>query len=230
MSSTPSSQPIDRQPQQPAERVAPSVAEPTPRGPSRRRFLATSAKAATAAGFSGTLLSGHVIPPVHAAGSDAINVALIGCGGRGGGAAADALSVPGGRVKVVAMADVFQGQIDIIKRSLASSFKERVDVPDDRSFVGFEAYKQAVDCLDPAKGDIALFATPPAFRAVHFAYAIEKGVNVFMEKPVSIDGPSTKRMIALAAKADEKNLKVGVGLMCRHCVARQELFDRLQDG
>ena len=116
MSSTPSSQPIDRQPQQPAERVAPSVAEPTPRGPSRRRFLATSAKAATAAGFSGTLLSGHVIPPVHAAGSDAINVALIGCGGRGGGAAADALSVPGGRVKVVAMADVFQGQIDIIKR------------------------------------------------------------------------------------------------------------------
>ena len=65
---------------------------------------------------------------------------------------------------------------------------------------------------------------------VHFAYAIEKGVNVFMEKPVSIDGPSTKRMIALAAKADEKNLKVGVGLMCRHCVARQELFDRLQDG
>ena len=231
MSSLPNSQPVSQDPvSQASVNAAGSAAETSSRGPSRRSFLATSARAATAAGFSGTLLSGHVVPPVHAAGSDAINVALIGCGGRGGGAAADALSVPGGRVKVVAMADVFQGQIDIIKRSLASSFKERVDVPDDRSFVGFEAYKQAVDCLSPENGDIALFATPPAFRAVHFGYAIERGVNVFMEKPVSIDGPSTKRMIALAAKAEEKNLKVGVGLMCRHCVARQELFDRLQDG
>ena len=140
MSSLPNSQPVSQDPvSQASVNAAGSAAETSSRGPSRRSFLATSAKAATAAGFSGTLLSGHVVPPVHAAGSDAINVALIGCGGRGGGAAADALSVPGGRVKVVAMADVFQGQIDIIKRSLASSFKERVDVPDDRSFVGFEA-------------------------------------------------------------------------------------------
>lgn len=225
MSSSHASESAERTPSQPAAEASPSRQQP-----SRRGFLATSATAAAAAGFSGTLLSGRAVPHVHAAGSDEIHLALIGCGGRGGGAAADALSVPGGRVKLVAMADVFQGQIDIIKRSLASSFKEQIDVPEDRSFVGFEAYKQAIECLRPGAGDIALFATPPAFRAVHFAAAIEKGVNVFMEKPVSIDGPSTKRMLELAAKADEKNLKVGVGLMCRHCERRRELFDRLQNG
>jgi len=70
----------------------------------------------------------------------------------------------------------------------------------------------------------AIFATPVGFRAAHFAYAIEKGVHAFLEKPISIDGPSTKRIIELAAKADAKNLKVGVGLMCRHSEARRELF------
>jgi predicted dehydrogenase len=178
--------------------------------------------------MSGTLFSGRAIPHVHAAGTDEIRVALIGCGGRGGGAAADALSVPGAPIKVVAMADLFRDRVDIVKRSLGEQFKERIDVPDERMFIGFEGYRQAIDCLRP--GDIALFATPPAFRAPQFAYAIEKGVHTFMEKPVSIDGPSTKRIIELAAKATEKNLKVGVGLMCRHSEARRELFDRLQNG
>ncbi|MFM8891163.1 MAG: Gfo/Idh/MocA family protein [Planctomycetia bacterium] len=195
---------------------------------SRRRFLASSARLAGAAGLSGTLLSGRPVPHVHAADSGEVRVALIGCGGRGGGAAADALSVPGAPVKVVALADVFRDRAEIVKRSLGEQFKERVDVPDERIFVGFDAYKRAVDCLRP--GDIALCATPPAFRAPHFAYCIEKGVNVFMEKPVSIDGPSTRRIIELAAKASEKNLKVGVGLMCRHCDRRRELLERLRAG
>ena len=206
----------------------------TPRvvgGTSRRKFLgvttqSTAALAATA--LSGPLFSGRVIPHVHAAGSDEIRLALIGCGGRGGGAAVDALSVPGAPIKVVAMADVFRDRVDIVRRSLGEQFKERVDVPEDQIFIGFDGYKAAIDCLRP--GDIALCATPPAFRAPHFAYAIEKGVHTFMEKPVSVDGPSTKRIIELAAKANEKNLKVGVGLMCRHCDRRQELRDRLQNG
>ena len=199
---------------------------------SRREFLGSGATIATAVAsatvFTGNVFTGTGLPRVHAAGSDEIRLALIGCGGRGGGAAVDALSVAGAPIKLVAMGDVFKDRIDIVKRSLDAQFKERIDVPDDRKFVGFDAFKKAVDCLRP--GDIAIFATPPAFRAPHFAYAIEKGVHVFMEKPVSIDGPSTKRIIELAAKADAKKLKVGVGLMCRHCDARRELFDRLRNG
>ena len=79
-------------------------------------------------------------------------------------------------------------------------------------------------------GDVAIFATPPAFRWVHFTYAIEKGLNVFMEKPVTVDGPSTKRMLELADLATVKNLKVGVGLMSRHSRALEELAKRVQDG
>jgi len=101
-------------------------------------------------------------------------------------------------------------------------------VPRDRRFVGFDGYKKAMDCLD--KGDVAIFATPPAFRWVHFKYAIEKGLNVFMEKPVTVDGPTTRRMLKLAEQSVRKNLKVGVGLMIRHCRGRQELKSRIDDG
>jgi len=95
-------------------------------------------------------------------------------------------------------------------------------------FVGFDGYGKATDCLKPH--DVAILTTPPAFRWVHFRYAIQKGINVFMEKPISVDGPSTRRVLALANESLDRNLKVGVGLMCRHCVARQELFDRIQMG
>src|SRR5690606_7777494 len=101
-------------------------------------------------------------------------------------------------------------------------------VPENKQFIGFEGYKEAMDCLRP--GDIVILATPPAFRWVHFAYAIEKGLNVFMEKPVTVDAPTSKKMLELSKKADEKGLKVGVGLMVRHCRGRMELFDRIQNG
>ena len=103
-----------------------------------------------------------------------------------------------------------------------------VDVPEDRKFIGFDAYKRRWTACKP--GDVAIFATPPAFRWVHFTYAIEKGLNVFMEKPVTVDGPTSRKMLELAEESEKKNLKVGVGLMCRHCKARGELFDRIQNG
>src|SRR5437588_607167 len=84
-----------------------------------------------------------------------------------------------------------------------------------------------MDCLKP--GDIVILTTPPAFRWVHFTYAIEKGLNVFMEKPVSVDGPSTRRLLKLSDESEKRNLKVGVGLMCRHCAARHELYNRIKD-
>jgi predicted dehydrogenase len=168
------------------------------------------------------------IPAVHAAQDSTVQIALVGCGGRGTGAAQNALEVENGPVKLVAMADVFDNRLTSSHDRLKGRFEKQMDVPPERRFVSFDGYKQAIDCLRP--GDVAIFATPPAFRWVHFKYAIEKGVNVFMEKPVTVDGPSTRKLLALNEEALKKNLKVGVGLMCRHCKARQELFRRIQDG
>ncbi|MCC6233535.1 MAG: Gfo/Idh/MocA family oxidoreductase [Verrucomicrobiales bacterium] len=191
---------------------------------SRRGFL-KQAGAATAV----SALAGVKLPYVHAADDSTVSVALIGCGGRGSGAAVNALSVKQGPVRLVAMADVFENRLDgsyqALKRSGVSS---KVEVADDKKFIGFEAYKQAMDCLRP--GDVAVFATPLAFRWVHFQYAIQKGLNVFMEKPVTADGPSSRRMLKLAEEATAKNLKVGVGLMSRHNRGMQELAKRIQDG
>jgi predicted dehydrogenase len=192
-------------------------------GSTRREFVKQSGRVAAA-----TALVGSMVPHVHAAEDNTIRVALIGCGGRGTGAAANALSTKSGPIKLVAMADVFQNKLDASYKNLSTKFKDQVDVPQDRQFVSFDGYKQAMDCLRP--GDVAIFATPPAFRWVDFTYAIDKNLNVFMEKPTTVDGPSTRKMIELAEKASQKNLKVGVGLMCRHCKARGELFDRIQQG
>jgi predicted dehydrogenase len=103
-----------------------------------------------------------------------------------------------------------------------------VDVPPERRFVGFDAYRKAMDCLKP--GDVAIFATPPAFRWVHYQYAIEKRLNVFMEKPVTVDGPTSKRMLKQAEEATARNLKAGVGLMSRHARNLQELQRRVRNG
>jgi predicted dehydrogenase len=190
---------------------------------SRRKFMKTAGAVSALAGVS--------IPHVFGQERSTINVALVGCGGRGTGAAAQALSVTAAPTKLVAMADVFQNKQDGSYRTLSKKYendKEKFDVPEERRFIGFEAYKEAMDVLRP--GDIAIFATPLAFRWVHFKYAIEKGLNVFMEKPLTADGPTSRRMIELAKKASEKGLKVGVGLMVRHCKGRIELHKRIQDG
>jgi predicted dehydrogenase len=126
------------------------------------------------------------------------------------------------------MADVFPERLKGSFKQIKNEHEKQMDVPEDRRFIGFDGYKKAMDCLKP--GDVVILTTPPAFRWVQFTYAIEKGLNVFMEKPVTVDGPSTRKMLKLAQASEEKNLKVGVGLMCRHCVVRQELFKRIKDG
>ena len=189
----------------------------------RRNFLKTTGQIAAA-----STLAGIAAPRVHAADDDTIRVALIGCGGRGTGAAYNALCVENAPIKLVAMADVFPKRMERSYKALSKRAAEKMDVPEDRKFIGFDAYKHAMDCLRP--GDVAIFATPPAFRWVHFGYAVDKDLNVFMEKPVTVDGPSTRKMLALGEKAAEKNLKVGVGLMCRHAQDRIELLDRIREG
>jgi predicted dehydrogenase len=190
---------------------------------SRRTFLKTTGTLAAA-----SALTGVAVPHVHAQGSDTVQLALIGCGGRGTGAAANALAVKSAPMKLVSMADVFENRLNQSYNNLKRKYEDTVDVPNDRKFIGFDGYKHAIDALKP--GDVAIFATPVAFRWVHFQYAIEKGVNVFMEKPITTDGPTTRKMLELGELSVKKNLKVGVGLMCRHCKARAELFDRIQGG
>jgi len=189
----------------------------------RRHFLKSTGQVAAA-----SALAAAAVPYVHAAEDNTIGVALIGCGGRGTGAAANALAVANGPIKLMAMADVFESRLSTSHANLKRTYADRMDVPEERRFVGFDSYKKAIDCLTP--GDVAIFATPPAFRWVHFGYAIEKGVNVFMEKPVTVDAPSTHRLLDLADKSEAAGQKVGVGLMWRHCKARQELVSRVQDG
>jgi predicted dehydrogenase len=201
---------------------------------SRRTFLKRSCQYAAA-----TALAAGTVPHVHAAEDNTIRVALVGCGSRGTGAAAQALQTKG-PIKLWAMADLLsnrlEGSLKNLSRGLDGRYDrdptaglgDRIDVPPERRFIGFDAYRKAIDCLRP--GDLVLDAAVPAFRWVHFRYAIEKGVNFFMEKPVAVDGPTCRRMIDLARKSVEKNLKVAVGLQTRHCRSRRELLARVQSG
>lgn len=188
--------------------------------PSRRQFLKATAAVSALAGVK--------IPFVHAAEDNTTKVALVGCGGRGTGAASNALSVSGPPIKLVAAADVLENRLENSLKGLSAKHPTQVDVPKDRQFIGFDAYKKAIDSVD--KNGVVIFTTPPAFRWVHFKYAIEKGVNVFMEKPVCTDGPAARRMFALNEEAKKKNLKIGVGLMCRHCEARKAVVQKVRAG
>ena len=190
---------------------------------SRRQFLAHSARV-----VAGSVLTGIALPRIHAAEDNTIRLALVGCGGRGSGAVADALSSSTGPTKLIAMADVFEDRLTGSYKALSERFGERIDVPPDRRFIGFDAYRKAIDCLRP--GDVMIQATHSAFRATHLEYAIEKGVNVFMEKSFAPDPGGIKRILRLGEAAAKKNLKVACGLMCRHSSARQALIQKIRDG
>jgi predicted dehydrogenase len=203
------------------------------RSTTRREFLTDTTGFAAASilathGFAG-LAGANVLGGVHRSGDETIQVALVGCGSRGGGAANNALSVPRGPMKLVAMADAFKDRLKACHEGLSESHDSTtMDVPEERRFAGFDGYKKAMDCLKP--GDVVIMATPPAFRWVHFKYAIEKGLNVFMEKPLCVDGPTGKRMLDLAEQAEKKGLRVAVGLMSRHSRPMQQLVARVRDG
>jgi predicted dehydrogenase len=155
--------------------------------------------------------------------SDTLKIALVGCGGRGSGAANQALSVPG--TKLIAMADAFKDRLEGSLNNLKQSKGAQVDVPPDRQFVGLDGFKQAI-----ALADVVILATPPGFRPFHFEEAIRQGKHVFMEKPVATDGPGVRRVLAAAEEAKKKNLKVGVGLQRHHQPGYLETLKRLHDG
>src|SRR6266705_2662535 len=192
----------------------------SPAPTTRRDFLKTSTAIA-----GGTLLGGLTLErSAFAAGSDTLKIALIGCGGRGSGAADQALSTSGG-VKLVAMADVFEDKLQGSLGNLKKQHADRVEVPKERQFIGFDAYKQAI-----ALADVVVLATPPGFRPIHFEEAVKQGKNIFMEKPVATDAAGVRRVLAAAEEAKKKNLKVGVGLQRRHKAGYIETVKRIQDG
>jgi myo-inositol 2-dehydrogenase/D-chiro-inositol 1-dehydrogenase len=191
---------------------------------SRRGFLRT-----TGGAMAGGAVVGALSPErfAHAAsGTDEIKIALVGCGGRGSGAAGQALSTyPLGPIKLVAMADVHE---DRLKGSLSNIEKEhgaRVDVPAERQFIGFDAYKKAIE-----QCDVAILATPPGFRPMMFEEAVKQGKNIFMEKPVASDAAGVRKVLAAAEEAKKKNLKVGVGLQRHHQAGYIETLKRLHEG
>jgi predicted dehydrogenase len=191
--------------------------------PSRRDFLKkTGTLSAT------TALVGAMAPRVHAAEDNTIRLALIGCGGRGSGAVGNAMNSPNGPVKLVAMADVVEGRLTSAHKNLSTLFSDRMDVPKERQFIGFDAYKKAIDCLGP--GDVAMLTNFSYFRPTQLEYAVNKGVNVFMEKSFAPDAPGLRRLMRAGEAAEKKNLKIAAGLQCRHSVNRQELIKRIRAG
>jgi predicted dehydrogenase len=190
----------------------------------RRSFLKSTSTAVAGGALLGAL---PVERFAHGASpGDTIRVALVGCGGRGRGAAAQALKTAGD-VKLVAVADAFKNSLESGLKSVQNELKDRPEklaVTEDTKFVGLDAYKQAI-----AAADLVVIATPPGFRPIHFEEAIRQGKHVFMEKPVAVDAPGVRRVIAAAAEAKKRNLKVGVGLQRRHQNGYIETVKRLQD-
>ncbi len=142
-------------------------------------------------------------------------------------AAVNALSTAG-PVQLWAGADVFPHKLDATAQSLATQFGDRGTVPPERRFAGFDAFRHAIDSLN--RGDVVLLATPPAFRPIHFDYAVQKGVNVFMEKSFAVDAPGIRLVLKAGELAAQKNLKVATGLMSRHHKPLEEAIQRIHDG
>ncbi len=189
---------------------------------SRREFLKRSGNA-----LAGTALAGALAARSYAGEDNTIKVALIGCGGRGTGAAANALSTKG-PTKLWAMADVFEHRLESSFKNLSKRFADKVDVPPERRFLGLDAYKKAIDALD--EGDVVLLTTPPAFRPVYLEYAVEKGRHVFMEKSFAVDAPGVRRVLKAGEAAKQKNLKIAGGLMSRHYKPLEEAIGQLHEG
>ncbi|NNE92393.1 MAG: Gfo/Idh/MocA family oxidoreductase [Verrucomicrobiales bacterium] len=181
----------------------------------RRQFLTTAASTA--------VLS--QLPAVHSAGSDALKVGLIGCGGRGAGATDNALKADP-NVKLVAMADTFADRLKGSAERLKKLHPDKFAVDDDHRFVGFDAYRQLLAC----DVDVVILATPPHFRPEHLAAAVAAGKHAFVEKPVAVDAVGARQVLETCREAKAKGLSIVSGLMLRYSLAMQETMQQIHDG
>jgi len=192
------------------------------RSTSRRDFIRRSSFLMAGGAVAGGL---SIARSAHAQGSDVIKIGLIGCGGRGTGAAGQAMNTAG-PTQLVAMADAFNDRVQQSLRGLSSRYKEKVDVPKERQFSGLDAYKRVLE----QDLDLVILATPPGFRPLHFDAAVTAGKYVFMEKPLAVDAPGVRTILAANEEAKKKGLAVAVGLQRRHEDRYKESIKRLQDG
>ena len=198
---------------------------------SRRQFLGASTALSAGAALVGGLT---IAQSANVTGSDQIKVALVGSGGRGSGAIRDRAQV-GDNYKIVAVADAFErparGAADALRQGATDAtnpLHNKVDLPEDQVFWGLDSYKKAIDCLNP--GDQILLVTPPGFRPYQYRAAIEKGLHVFMEKPVCIDAPGFRHIMETNEMADAKNLKVCVGFGGRYDARNVNWVDQIHAG
>ncbi len=189
---------------------------------SRRDFLKLSTAAAVGTAMASAL---PVERSVHAAGRDGFRIGLIGCGGRGSGAAANAMNA-GKDIKLVAMADVFDEHLQGARQRLKTMYPEQVAVNDDHCFVGFDAYQQLI----ASDVDVVLIAAASHFHPVMLEAAVNAGKHVFCEKPHSLDVPGLKRGMAAAEEAKKKNLALVSGLCWRYDPGVREAMNRVADG
>jgi predicted dehydrogenase len=203
--------------QQPSKRVVNDT--------SRRDFIKRSSLlvAGGAAVVGGSL---NIARAAHSFGSDLIKIGLVGCGGRGTGAAIQALNTQGGDIKLVALGDVFPDRVQGCYRAVKGKHGDKVDVPTERQFVGFDAYKKVLD----TNCDLVILATPPGFRPLHFTAAVNAGKHIFMEKPVAVDAQGVRKVLEANETAKAKNLAVAVGLQRRHERKYMETIKAIQDG
>ena len=190
---------------------------------SRREFLKRSTTA-----VAGSLVTGlSIAHSAHVAGSDVIRVGLVGCGGRGTGAATQVLNADRG-ARLVAMSDAFQDRLQTSLRSMKQQegIRDRVLVDSDHQFTGFDGYQQVI----ASDVDVVLLATPPHFRPMHLKACIEAGKHVFAEKPVAVDAPGVRSVLETTELAKEKNLFIVSGLNGRYSPALQEIVRRIQNG
>ena len=190
--------------------------------PSRRKFVQTSALVAGGA----LAAAGPLGQQVHAAGNDQLKVGLIGCGGRGTGAAGQALRADR-NVKLYAMADAFEDRLQGSLNSLANDrdIAGKLDVAPERRFVGFDAYRQVIGCCD-----VVLLCTPPGFRPLHLRAAVEAGRHVFAEKPCAVDAPGVRSVLASAEMARKRGVSLVAGLQLRYSQPHKETVQRIRDG
>ena len=186
----------------------------------RRDFLKKSTIA-----LAGASAMTSVTKAAWASSDETIKIGLVGCGGRGTGAAGQAMNTKG-PTSLVAMADAFQNNLDRARTRLINEHSDKVDVPKERQFVGFDAFQKVLE----QDIDLVVLATPPGFRPMHFEAAVNAGKHVFMEKPVAVDAAGVQRVLDATRKAKEKKLLVQVGLQRRHETRYRETIKRLQDG
>jgi predicted dehydrogenase len=197
----------------------PTPPRPSP-GPDRRTFLKSSAAVA----LGGPALTFPAILRGAPNGAK-LKLGLVGCGGRGSGAASDALTADS-NCELSAVADVFADHADNAVNSLANQFRDRINVPPERRFIGLDGFRKLIE----SDVDVVLLATPPGFRPAHLAAAVEAGKNIFCEKPMAVDAVGVRSVMESARKSKEKGLHLVAGFCWRYCHSRRDLFQAIHDG